>query len=55
MMANAIPIANPQPIEKRLPKAEAPSGLRPLRVNVATAAMPGKLWKWSVYWPTAYV
>jgi hypothetical protein len=55
MMANAIPIANAQPIGKRPPKAEAPNGLRPLRVNVAIAAMPGKLWKSSVYWPTAYI
>lgn len=43
MMAKAIPIANAQPIEKREPKAEAPNGLRPLRVKVAIAAMPGKL------------
>ncbi len=43
MIAKAMPIAKPQPIENILPKAAAPIGLAPFSVNVATAAMPGKL------------
>ena len=44
MIANAMPIAKPQPIWKMLPKAETPKGLVALRVKDAIAAIPGKLW-----------
>lgn len=43
MMANAIPIANAQPIWKREPNAVTPIGFSALRVKEAMAAMPGKL------------
>ena len=43
MMANAIPMANAQPIWKMEPKADAPIGLAPLIVKEVIAAIPGKL------------
>lgn len=43
MIANAIPMAKPQPIWNKLPNAVTPRGFSKLRVKEATDEIPGKL------------
>ena len=48
IIAKAIPMAKAQPIGKMPPKAATPMGDSRFRVNVAIAAMPGKLIKYGI-------